>query len=157
MGTPRPVFYRVQSSKFRVQMMCRIRDKFYLLDCFAALAMTSVGGRGNIFLNPLTTPPLRGTPPTEGNLVWCFIFLLCSINVSLGRVASCAYPRICSNCAAACFHILGFIARERSDRGDPVKSRAYARGINYWIATPSVMARNDKGVWGSVVILSWLL
>ena len=38
-------------------------------------------------------------------------FLLCSINVSLGRVASCAYPRICSNCAAACFHILGFIAR----------------------------------------------
>ena len=22
--------------------------------------------------------------------------------------------------------------------------RAYARGINYWIATPSVMARNDK-------------
>ena len=35
------------------------------------------GGRGNIFLNSLTTPPLRGTPPTEGNLAQCFIFYLC--------------------------------------------------------------------------------
>ena len=26
--------------------------------------------------------------------------------------APCAYPRICSNCASACFHILGFIASE---------------------------------------------
>ena len=26
------------------------------------------------FLHSLTTPPLRGTPPTEGNWVWCFIF-----------------------------------------------------------------------------------
>ena len=71
---------------------------------------------------------------------------------------ACGYPRICSNCAAACFHILGFIAGEHRDRGDPViiKSRISA-GIIYWIAAPSAMARNDKGVWGSVVILSWLL
>ena len=34
-GANAPFFYRVQSSKFRVQMMCRIRDKFYLLDCHA--------------------------------------------------------------------------------------------------------------------------
>ena len=27
-----------------------------------------------------------------------------------GAYAPCAYPRICSNCASACFHILGFIA-----------------------------------------------
>ena len=26
--------------------------------------------------------------------------------------------------------------------------------IIYWIATPSAMARNDRGVWGSVAILS---
>ena len=26
-----------------------------------------------------------------------------------GAYAPCAYPRICSNCASACFHILGFI------------------------------------------------
>ena len=68
--------------------------------------------------------------------MWCFIFLLCSINLSLGYCAPCAYPRICSNCAAAicsncaaaCFHILGFIAREHCDRGDPViiKSRIRA-------------------------------
>ena len=94
--------------------------------------------------------------------MWCFIFYLCSINVSLGYCVPCAYPRICSNCAAACFHILGFIAREHRDRGDPVYCdmsegasrpwrssvlryvRAYARGIIYWIATPSAMARNDK-------------
>ena len=31
-------------------------------------------------------------------------------NVSLGYCVPCAYPRICSNCAIACFHILGFIA-----------------------------------------------
>ena len=41
---------------------------------------------------------------------------------------ACGYPRICSNCAAACFHILGFIAGEHRDRGDPViiKSRISA-------------------------------
>ena len=32
------------------------------------------GQRGNIFLYSLTTPPLRGTPPTEGNLAQCLIF-----------------------------------------------------------------------------------
>ena len=65
-------------------------------------------------------------------MVWCFIFLLCSINLSLGYCVPCAYPRICSNCASACFHILGFIAREHCDRGDPViiKSHAVACGHN---------------------------
>ena len=76
-------------------------------------------------------PAAARHPSIEGNWVWCFIFLLCSINVSLGYCVPCAYPRICSNCAAACFHILGFIARERSDRGDPVNNKvAHTRGHN---------------------------
>ena len=32
--------------------------------------------------------------------------------------------------------------------------RAYARGINYWIATPSVMARNDKD---DKIHITWIL
>ena len=76
-------------------------------------------------------------------------FLLCSINVSLGYCVPCAYPRICSNCAAACFHILGFIAREWRERSNPVDNKAAhirVRAYIYWIATPSAMARNDKDV-----------
>ena len=58
-------------------------------------------------------------------------------NVSLGYCVPCAYPRICSNCAVACFHILGFIARELCDRGDPVDNKvARMRAcINDWIAS----------------------
>ena len=66
-------------------------------------------------------------------------------NVSLGYCVPCAYPRICSNCAVACFHILGFIARELCDRGDPVdniKSRACARALFTGLLR---YARNDKG------------
>ena len=40
--------------------------------------------------------------------------------VSLGYCVPCAYPRICSNCASACFHILGFIASHHRWRGNPV-------------------------------------
>ena len=40
---------------------------FYLLDRHALLAMTM--GSNGIFLNALTTPTLRVTPPMEGNLV----------------------------------------------------------------------------------------
>ena len=32
--------------------------------------------------------------------------------------------------------------------------RAYARGINYWIATPSAMARNDKD---DKIHITWIL
>ena len=58
-------------------------------------------------------------------------------NVSLGYCVPCAYPRICSNCAVACFHILGFIARELCDRGDPVDNKvARMRAcIIDWIAS----------------------
>ena len=51
-------------------------------------------------------PAAARHPSIEGNWVRCFIFYLCSINVSLVYCVPCAYPRICSNCAAACFHIL---------------------------------------------------
>ena len=37
---------------------------------------------------------------------------LCSTMCRSGAYAPCAYPRICSNCASACSHILGFIASE---------------------------------------------
>ena len=44
-----------------------------------------------------------------------------------GAYAPCAYPRICSNCASACFHILGFIASHHRWRGNPVNyAVAYA-------------------------------
>ena len=60
--------------------------------------------------------------------VRCPTLLLCRS----GAYAPCAYPRICSNCASACFHILGFIAGHRRWRGNPViiKSHAFACGHN---------------------------
>ena len=46
----------------------------------------------------------------QGGVVYSLLVIRDSlfVCVSLGRVAPCAYPRICSNCAVACFHILGF-------------------------------------------------
>ena len=51
----------------------------------------------------------------ERNVAISFLLLCRS-----GAYAPCAYPRICSNCASACFHILGFIASHRRWRGNPV-------------------------------------
>ena len=66
-------------------------------------------------------------------------------NVSLGYCVPCAYPRICSNCAVACFHILGFIAREQRDRGDPVN---YMCRIRDGIIITGLLrfTRNDKNI-----------
>ena len=46
---------------------------------------------------------------------------------------ACGYPRICSNCASACFHILGFIASHRRWRGNPVNKtcRAATQYLNF--------------------------
>ena len=46
---------------------------------------------------------------------------------------ACGYPRICSNCAIACFHILGFIASHRRWRGNPVNKtcRAATQYLNF--------------------------
>ena len=57
-----------------------------------------------------SSPPLEGCP--QGGVVYSLLVIRDSlfVCVSLGRVAPCAYPRICSNCAVTCFHILGFIA-----------------------------------------------
>ena len=54
-----------------------------------------------------SSPPLGGA---QGGVVYSLLVIRDSlfVCVSLGRVAPCAYPRICSNCAVACFHILGF-------------------------------------------------
>ena len=48
-----------------------------------------------------------------------------------GAYAPCAYPRICSNCAAACFHILGFIASHRRWRGNPVSLCPHAYACDF--------------------------
>ena len=68
------------------------------------------------------------------------------VYVSLGRVASCAYPRICSNCAVACFHILGFIAREQRDRGDPVNNKVARIRVRALLTGLLRCTRNDKRV-----------
>ena len=58
---------------------------------------------------------------------------LCSTMCRSGAYAPCAYPRICSNCAIACFHILGFIASHRRWRGNPVNKtcRAATQYLNF--------------------------
>ena len=61
-----------------------------------------------------------------------------------GAYAPCAYPRICSNCASACFHILGFIARERRDRGDPVDNKVARIRVRTLLTGLLRCARNDK-------------
>ena len=73
----------------------------------------------------LTTPPLRGTPPTEGNLVWCFIFYF--------RVSICSH-----------FHIFSFLSR-----GLTTGSRLWelSRSDTYRIhriATVALLPRDDK-------------
>ena len=84
----------------------------------------------------------------RGGVVYSLLVIRDSlfVCVSLGRVAPCAYPRICSNCAVACFHILGFPRlvpvgilvvvqtalslvftysdSSRAKRGDPVNKKA---------------------------------
>ena len=77
------------------------------------------------FLHPLTTPPLRGTPPKKGNLVWCFIFYF--------RISICSH-----------FHIFSL-----SSRGLTTGSRLWelSRSDTYrihWIATVALLSRDDK-------------
>ena len=78
--------------------------------------------------NPLSPPRLScaaQAPPLSlraqrSNPFFVFVFH----NVSLGYCVPCAYPRICSNCAIACFHILGFIASVTKQSSFPT---CYAR------------------------------
>ena len=57
-------------NKPRLLLYCGMENE--IRGCLPAFFV--ILGRGNIFLNSLTTPPLRGTPPTEGNLAQCLIF-----------------------------------------------------------------------------------
>ena len=70
------------------------------------------GGWGTMTTPPRNKVPLCGGVARSAGVVYSLLVTRDSlfVCVSLGRVAPCAYPRICSNCAVACFHILGFIA-----------------------------------------------
>ena len=70
-----------------------------------------------------------------------------------GAYAPCAYPRICSNCAVACFHILGFIAREQRDRGDPVDNKVARIRVRTLLTGLLRCARNDKY---DVIHITWI-
>ena len=99
------------------------------MDCFATLAMTKGGAEFRVKSSNVVSlrdkfyylgPAVKPRDDKGGGY-----------NVSRGYCVPCAYPRICSNCAVACFHILGFIAREHRDRGDPVNNMCRIRdGIN---------------------------
>ena len=79
------------------------------------------------------------------------LFIFVSHNVSLGYCVPCAYPRICSNCAIACFHILGFIASnaKQSSKYCPRD----ARHITTLDRHATDVARDDKV--GTIFILCY--
>ena len=71
------------------------------------------------------------------------LFIFVSHNVSLGYCVPCAYPRICSNCAIACFHIQGFIASHIS--GVAIQGCNMSRVARTLFTGLLRVARNDKG------------
>ena len=92
----------------------------------------SVGGvprSGGVVREAKTVPHLCHC---ERNVAISFLLLCRS-----GAYAPCAYPRICSNCASACFHILGFIASHRRWRGNPVNKtcRVATQYLNFSLWT----------------------
>ena len=82
----------MQSSESKVQILCRIRDKFDLLDCFAALAMTGMCGAAYLgagwqYCLGFSDHPAAARHPSNGGELGMALFIL---------------------------------AREHRDRGDPV-------------------------------------
>ena len=90
----------------------------------------------------------------RGNLFFVVVSLgrLCALCVSSYLFTPCAYPRICSNCASACFHILGFIASHRRWRGNPVSlcPHAYACDFTLIEHNKKIKAPHQVPLYGGV-------
>ncbi len=76
-----PRVFKVQGSQCKVQILCRIRDKFDLLDCFAALAMTGMCGAAYLgteweLVLELSDHPAAARHPSNGGELGMVLYFL---------------------------------------------------------------------------------